>query len=209
MAENAENIDDYIAGLEEKLEKNDQCATSHYNLGVAYLSKRRFDQAKTSFLRAAERSPAMAEAYVQLGGLAMNDGDIEGCLKMNQAAVKARGRFAVPHSNIGFCLLQMGQVDEAIKALRQAIKLDPKFVQAYGTMGSALFMAGEVDDSIEMSKRAIELHPKFGPAWNNLALAYLEKDDAAQAMNCVKQAEDCNYEVHPGLIAEIEAKLKG
>ena len=207
MAENAENIDDYIAGLEAKLDKNDQCATSHYNLGVAYLSKRRFEQAKTSFLRAAERSPAMAEAYVQLGGLAMNDGDIEGCLSMNRAAVKARGRFAVPHSNIGFCLLQMGQVDEAIKALRQAIKLDPKFVQAYGTMGSALFMAGQIDDSIEMSNRAIELHPKFGPAWNNLALAYLEKGDAAQAMNCVKQARDCNYDVHPGLVAEIEAKL--
>jgi len=209
MSTNAENIDDYIAGLEEKLDKNDQCATSHYNLGVAYLSKRRFDDAKTSFLRAAERSPAMAEAYVQLGGLAMNDGDIEGCLRMNQAALKARARFAVPHANIGFCLLQMGQVEDAIKALRQAVKFDSKFVQAYGTLGSALYMAGEVDESMEMSKKAIELHPKFGPAWNNLALVYLEKGDAAQAMNCVKQAKESNYDVHPGLIAEIEAKLKG
>ena len=209
MVTNAENIDDYIAELEAKLDKNDQCATSHYNLGVAYLSKRRFEQAKASFLRAAERSPTMAEAYIQLGGLAMNDGDLETCLSMNQAAMKARARFAVPHANIGFCLLQMGQVDEAIKALRKAVKLDSQFVQAFGTLGSALYMSGEIDESIEMSKRAIELHPKFGPAWNNLALAYLEKGDAAQAMNCVKQAKESNYEVHPGLIAEIEAKLKG
>jgi len=209
MAVQAENIDDYIAGLEDKLEKNDQCASSHYNLGVAYLSKRRFEEAKMSFLRASERSPTMAEAYVQLGGLAMNDGDLETCLHMNQAAIKVRARFAVPHANVGFCLLQMGQVEDAIKALQKAVKLDSQFVQAYGTLGSALYMAGQVDDSIEMSKRAIELHPKFGPAWNNLALAYLEKGDAAQAMNCVKQAQECNYEVHPGLIAEIEAKLKG
>jgi len=208
MAVKAENIDDYIAGLEAKLEKNDQCATSHYNLGVAYLSKRRFEEAKTSFLRAAERSPAMAEAYVQLGGLAMNDGDIEGCLRMNQAAVKARARFAVPHANVGFCLLQLGEVEEAIKALRKAVKLDSQFVQAFGTLGSALYMTGEVDESIEMSKRAVELHPKFGPAWNNLALAYLEKGDAEQAMNCVKQARDCNYDVPAGLVAEIEAALK-
>ncbi|MBI4805621.1 MAG: tetratricopeptide repeat protein [Desulfovibrio sp.] len=209
MTKDFESIDDYIAELESRLQKNDQCASSHYNLGIAYLSKRRYDAAKTCFLRAAERSPTMAEAYVQLGGLAMNEGDIEGCLSMNQAALKARARFAVPHSNIGFCLLQMGQVDEALKALRKAIKLDSQFVQAYGTLGSALYMAGETDESIEMSKRAIELHPKFGPAWNNLALAYLEKGDAAQAMSCVKQAKECNYEVHPGLISEIEAKLKG
>jgi len=208
MAEKAENIDDYIAGLEAKLDKNDQCASSHYNLGVAYLSKRRYEQAKTSFLRAAERSPTMAEAYVQLGGLALNDGDVEGCLNYNQAAIKARSRFAVPQANVGFCLLQLGQVEEGIKYLRKAIKLDSQFVQAYGTLGSALYMSGQVDESIEMSKRAVELHPKFGPAWNNLALAYLEKGDAAQAMNCVKQAQDCNYDVHPGLIAEIEAKLK-
>ena len=207
MAQQAQNIDDYIAELEAKLEKNDQCASSHYNLGVAYLSKRRYDQAKTSFLRAAERSPAMAEAYVQLGGLALNDGDIEGCLRMNEAAIKARHRFAVPYGNVGFCLLQMGKVDEAIKSLRKAVKMDSQFVQAYGTLGSALYMAGKLDESIEMSKKAVELHPKFGPAWNNLALAALEKGEALQAMDFVKRAQECNYEVHPGLIEDIKAKL--
>ncbi|WP_173083666.1 tetratricopeptide repeat protein [Fundidesulfovibrio magnetotacticus] len=209
MAMTHENVDDYIAELETKLAKNDQCATSHYNLGVAYLHKRRFEEAKTSFLRAIERSPAMAEGYVQLGGLAMNDGDIDSCLRFNQAAVKARHRFAVPHANIGFCLLQMGQVDEAIKSLRKAVKLDSQFVQAFGTLGSALYMAGQTDESIEMSKRAVELHPKFGPAWNNLALAYLEKGDAQQAMSCIRQAQECNYDVHPNLVRDIEAKLAG
>lgn len=209
MTQTAQNIDDYIAELEAKLQKKDQCATSHYNLGVAYVAKRRFEDAKTCFLRASERSPTMSEAYVQLGGLAMNDGDIEACLKYNTAALNARARFAVPHANIGFCHLQMGNVEDAIKHLRKAVKLDSQFVQAIGTLGSALFMAGEIDESIEFSKRAIELQPKFGPAWNNLALAYLEKGDAAQAMNCVKQAQASNYEVHPGLIADIEAQLKG
>jgi len=208
MVQYADNIDDHIADLEEKLRKNDQCASSHYNLGVAYISKRRYEDAKTCFVRAAERSPTMAEAYVQLGGLAMNDGDIEACLRYNTAASKARARFAVPHGNIGFCLLQMGDVENAIKALRQAVKLDSQFVQALGTLGSALFMAGELDESIEMSSRAVEIHPKFGPAWNNLALAYLEKGDAAKAKEFATRAQECNFEVHPGLLADIEAALK-
>ena len=201
MVQYADNIDDHIADLEEKLRKNDQCASSHYNLGVAYISKKRYENAKTCFVRAAERAPTMAEAYVQLGGLAMNDGDIEGCLRYNMAATKARARFAVPHGNIGFCLLQMGEVDKAIK-------LDSQFVQAYGTLGSALFMAGEIEESIEMSKRAVEIHPKFGPAWNNLALAYLQQGDAAKAKEFVLRAQECNFEVHPGLLADIEAALK-
>uniref|UniRef100_A0A7C4EIR6 Tetratricopeptide repeat protein n=1 Tax=Fundidesulfovibrio putealis TaxID=270496 RepID=A0A7C4EIR6_9BACT len=207
MVQQYENIDDYIAELEGRLSKNDECASSHYNLGVAYLSKRRFEEAQTCFHRAADRSPTMAEAYVQLGGIAMHMGDIEACLRFNQSATKARARFAVPHANIGFCLLQMGQVDEAIKALRKAVKLDSQFVQAYGTLGSALFMAGELDESIEMSTRAVELHPKFGPAWNNLALAWLEKGDAKKAKEFVERAKECNFEVHPGLVADIEAKL--
>ena len=207
MAITADNIDDYIAELEAQLEKNDECANSHYNLGMAYLSKRRYDQVKTSFLRAIDRSPTIAEAYVQLGGMAMREGDLEECLKMNRAAATARARFAVPHANIGFCLLQMGDAEGAIKALRHAVKLDSQFVQAFGTLGSALYMTGQIDESIEMSTRAIELHPKFGPAWNNLALAYLEKGDAKKAMEFVTRAQECNYEVHPGLIADIEAKL--
>ena len=87
MSTAANNIDDYIAELEAKLAKGD-CATTHYNLGVAYISKRRFEQAKTCFLRAVDLSPSLAEAYVQLGGLAMNENDLDACLRYNTARLQ-------------------------------------------------------------------------------------------------------------------------
>ncbi len=44
----------------------------------------------------------MAEAYVQLGGIAMQRGDLEGCLRYNITATQQRPFFAVPWGNIGY-----------------------------------------------------------------------------------------------------------
>jgi len=78
--EHFDNLDDYIADLKGKLQDNPQCGNSHYNLGVAYLSRRDFVEAEQEFLEAVANSPKMAEAYVQLGGIAMQSGDLESCL---------------------------------------------------------------------------------------------------------------------------------
>ena len=91
--EHFDNIDDYIADLKTKLEANPTCGNTHYNLGVAYLARRDFMEAEREFLEAVAHSPRMAEGYVQLGGIALQRDDLEGCLNYNVQATQQRPFF--------------------------------------------------------------------------------------------------------------------
>ncbi|MCM0755258.1 tetratricopeptide repeat protein [Desulfovibrio aminophilus] len=201
------NVDEYIADLKAKLQKNSECGNTWYNLGVALLSKRDFLEAERAFREAVGNSPKLAEAYVQLGGIAMHRGDLESCLSYNVQATQVRPFFAVPWGNIGFCHLQQGDSEKAVKALEKAIKYDPNFVQALATKGSAHFQRGELDDAVRDLSKAVSLQPMFGPAWNNLALVHAEKGDWPQADECVKKAQESGYDVPAEFLQEIAANL--
>jgi tetratricopeptide (TPR) repeat protein len=127
-------------------------------------------EAEESFREALDNSPRMAEAYVQLGGICLQRGDLEGCLNYNRHAKDCRLQYAVPWANMGFCYIQMGKYDEAVKCLKKAINRDPDFVQAHATLGSAHIMAKDYEEGIAASRKALELAPEFGPAWNNMGL---------------------------------------
>ncbi|HCO12485.1 MAG TPA: hypothetical protein DIT19_04590 [Desulfonauticus sp.] len=202
------NIDEYIEDLQLKIAKSPDCAIHHYNLGVAYLSKREFERAKDAFKNAIMCSSEMAEAYVQLGGIAMHEGDLDSCYMYNKKASEIRPRFAVPYGNMGFIYLQKGEIDKAIKILKRAISLDPKFVQAYTTLSSAYLIDGDVERCIEHATKAIELQPMFGPAYNNLGLAYMEKQEYEKAKEYFTKAQETGYEVAPEVLADLEEALK-
>ena len=67
------------------------CSSHHYNLGLALLSKRDFVGAEEALLNAVRNSPHLAEAYVQLGGICLERGDLEGCLRYYEEAAQCRG----------------------------------------------------------------------------------------------------------------------
>lgn len=208
MTTQAQNVDEYIAELKQKLSTNPQCASHHYNLGLAYLSKRMWQEAEACFRATVENSPRFAEAYVQLGGICLQRGDLEGCLNYNRHAKDCRLQYAVPWANMGFCHIQLGKYDEAVKCLKKAINRDPEFVQAHATLGSAHIMAKQYDEGIEASRKALELAPEFGPAWNNLAVAYMDMGQPELAVEYADKAEAFNYELAPDFKQEIEAARK-
>jgi len=198
-----DDLDEYIADLQEEVSKNENCANHQYNLGVAFISKGDFMAAEDALLAAVRASPRLAEAYIQLGGLCMQRDDLDGCLRYNEEAAGCRAKYAVPWGNIGFVHLQRGDTEKAITALQKAIKWDKTFIQAMATLGSAYFMTGEYDASVEISQKALALQPGFAPALNNLALAYFEKDDFAKAVEYADKAQEMGYDIHPEFLADL------
>ena len=96
-----------VDALKAALQDNPDSAALLYNLGVSLVADRNLTEAKKAFEEVLALEPNIAEAYVQLGGLAMHEGDLDECLKMNKKAAEVRPRFAVPWGIIGFvhCLL--------------------------------------------------------------------------------------------------------
>ena len=91
-----DDLDEYIADLKAEIAQNEQCATHYYNLGLALLTKRDFVAAEEALLNAVRNSPHLAEAYVQLGGICLERGDLDGCLRYNEEAANCRAKFPVP-----------------------------------------------------------------------------------------------------------------
>ena len=80
----AKNAEEFIAKQRAAIGANPECGTSHYNLGVALVGQKKYDEAEKEFAEASYCSPSLAEAYVQLGGICLQRGDLEGCLDWNR-----------------------------------------------------------------------------------------------------------------------------
>ncbi|WP_300672083.1 tetratricopeptide repeat protein [Desulfoluna sp.] len=198
------NAQEGIAQLRADVAGSPDCGNSHYNLAVALMGVKNYDEAEACLNDAVGCSPTLAEGYVMLGSIALQRDDVEGCLYYNTLATKSRAGFAVGYGNIGFLELQRGNVEEAIKNLKKAIVHNSKFVQAYTTLANAYLMKGLVDESIEMSLKALEAEPDFPISHHNLGIAYLEKEDYAQAIVHFDKAQSMGYEVPEALLKEVE-----
>jgi len=199
-----QNAQEYIALQRQAIASNPECGTSHYNLGVALMGLKQYSEAEAEFQEAISCSPTLAEAYVQLGGIRLQQGDLEGCLYYNKQSVKTRAGFAEGWGNVGFCQLQLGNLEEAIYALEKAVRWNKKFLQARATLANAYLMNGQVDESIAVSQKVLEQQPEFAVAHNNLAIAYIEKGHHDLAIEHCDKARDLGYDVAPQILAELE-----
>ena len=208
MKDKYDNLDEYISDLKAAIEQSGgQCAAHHYQLGLALLSKRAMVGAENEFRECLRESAHMAEAMVQLGGICMQRGDLEGCLRYNQDAAACRPKFAVAESNIGFCYLQMRDPKKAVAHLDKAVRWDPKFSQARNGLAVAYYMEGKLDQSEKESRELLKDEPAFAPAWNNLALVLFDKGQYAEAREAVQKAQAGGFEVQEGFLKELEEKL--
>ena len=157
------DADEYIAIQKAAVGQNPECGNSHYNLAVGYLGQRRLEEAERELHAALECSPGLAEAYVLLGGICLNRGDLEGCLAHNRKAVQVRPGFSEGYGNIGFVELQRGNVDEAIAANHKALKLAPDFAPSHNNLTIAYLEKGEYALAVEHCDKAIALGYDVAP----------------------------------------------
>lgn len=205
IMERPRNAEEYVAQLKSQLAMNDGCGVTHYNLAVALMGLKRYNEAEGELQEAISCSPNLGEAYVLLGGIALQRGDLDGCLNYNRQATKVKAAFSIAWGNIGFVHLQKGEADEAIKALQKAIVYNSKFIQAYTTLANAYLMKGLIDESIEANNKALKMEPDFPIVYNNLALCYIEKRDFKKAIENCDKAIEFGYEVAPEILKELEA----
>ncbi|MCF8077733.1 MAG: tetratricopeptide repeat protein [Desulfobacterales bacterium] len=203
----AKDVHEYIKKQRMAVAQNPDCGTSHYNLAVGLLGLKQYEEAEKELLQAIDCSPTLAEAYVQLGGICLARGDLDGCPDWNKRATQSRAGFSEGWGNIGFVHLQRGELEDAVYALEKAIRWNPKFIQALASLANAYLAQGEVEKSIDTGLKALALEPEFAVAHNNLAVAYLENGQAAEAARHARKAESLGYPVAPEIKKEIDAHL--
>jgi tetratricopeptide (TPR) repeat protein len=99
---NPKNIEQFIAEQKLRLMERPDCATSLYNLGVAFMQQGRFDEAIANFEESIDAGVRMFEAFVNLGYIYFREGDLDKVAKANLRAVEIEPRYARGYANLGF-----------------------------------------------------------------------------------------------------------
>ena len=129
---------------------------AHENLGLALLEKTDKEGARSEFQKAADLGSA--SAYVSLGVLQGENGDLDAAIRTHQEAVRLMPNDPMARFLLGGGLQQKGDLDGAILEYGKVLRLDPQFSSAYLNLGVALREKGnlkEATSALETAARSV------------------------------------------------------
>jgi len=140
-------------------ESNPDC---HFNIALALLAARRWQEAVTHVTRAIELKPDYAMVVSKLVDLsytqanqALEQGRLADAMIGYQQVVALKPDFAEAHSNLGVALMAQGHAAEAAVAYRRAIAINPKLVTVYRNLGRVLAAQGDAIGALGLARTAL------------------------------------------------------
>jgi tetratricopeptide (TPR) repeat protein len=119
------NVESAERRLLNAVELSPQFAAAWNNLGTIAYQTGRFPLAAERFREALKQDPDSYMPLVNLGGVLINLGDMDGAWKYNVHAVALRPNDPLANSQLGMTYFHLDRPDLAEKYLREAVRLDP------------------------------------------------------------------------------------
>ena len=159
-------------------------------LGVAYASVSRLEEAEATFRRALEETPGQPTILHHLANLARNRGDIAGATELYRQALESDPDYLMARFHLAETQRRAQQFREAYRSYEQVLELEPKNSLELRTLDEALFQLGSLDLQMGATERAVEFfetlvekvpeHPKAHGVLGQ-ALMKLGRNEEAQA----------------------------
>ena len=174
------------------LAKNPDCWLAHNNLGAAFATKGRFDEAIENFRKAIQINPNFSEAQYNLGNALAAKGRFDEAIENYYKAIQINPNYCEALNNLGIALADKGRFDEAIENYRKAIQINPNFSKALNNLGGTLLHQGRIDEAIENFRKTIQINPNFSEALDNLGVALATKGRFDEAIENYRKAIQIN-----------------
>ncbi len=140
-----------------------------YADGMASLSRRRFDEAISSFRRAVEIDPKHADAWVQLAGAYGEMAQLDQALDAYEQLLTLRPKDMKAWWRKANLLESLQRWDVLLDTCEHLLALRPRDASAWIEKGLALFQMGRHEDGLAAWSRAATLNPQNPRAWTNSA----------------------------------------
>jgi tetratricopeptide (TPR) repeat protein len=159
---------DSVALWEDTVAKSPHNARAHFQLGVAYYYRGRYDAAVREYEASAKAGKpdyrllldwALAEDRLNRPERALD--------KLRQAAALERNSYL--YSLMGMIYGKQGKTTEALAAIETALKIDPRDDAAYFYRGNLRSVAGDFAGAAADYRRAIDINPRHEQAQRGLA----------------------------------------
>ena len=178
-------------------------AVFHSNLGVAYQSLKKLDEAIACFRRAIKLAPNHAEAHNNLANALREQGKVPEAIASWRRAVALKPNYVDAWSNLAVALRQLGNIG-GVRRLppHRSFGSGRTAPTAATTWRPPCTSKEKLDEAIAFYRRAIQLDPTFALPHNNLGNVLQEQGKLAEACQCYQRAIDLKpdfAEAHLGL----------
>jgi tetratricopeptide (TPR) repeat protein len=175
-------------------------ADGHFNLGVAYRSLKRWNEARAALERAVQLQPQWPEAQFNLGNCYRDERRIDEAIACFEAALRVRPDYPKALNNLASLLRGRGEAKRAEELLRRAIALDPRHASAFFNLGGLLRERGELSAALECLVQALEICPD-SPAYQT------ERDEILRGLLRQRAKDYRHAKRYDEALAEIDKLL--
>lgn len=131
--------------------------------------------------------PGSAEAWNEMGGVAMAREEYAAALEHFEQAIASKDDLAYALLNAGQAADKLGQFVPAEKYFRKALVLEPKSPDGHHGLGLALAKSGKASEGEKHLLEAVALRPSLSAAWNNLGVLYLNQGAPQKAADALER----------------------
>jgi Tfp pilus assembly protein PilF/peroxiredoxin len=157
-------VDDSVPCFLEALRLNPHHLLSLDNLGNAYRSQKRWEEARKVLQRAVEVAPQDPEANYGLGMVFAQADDTAKAYDYLQRALQARPVYPEALNNLGVLYLVTQRRDQAVASFEQCIRVAPAFDQAYLNLARVYALEGARDKARSVLFDLLKRHPDHSQA---------------------------------------------
>lgn len=173
------------ASLEEVLRADE--ATQRAKLLMA---SGRIREALNEFERAVEINPGAVDAYIGIGNIYKDEGDMPKAERSFRTAAKVGPDVFEAQYAHGLILQLMHRFQESIRAYLRALQIDPRDFDANMNLALAFVQAGQPQQGLPYAIRATKLNPQSGPAFYNLGVVYSALNRHTDAITSYRRASE-------------------
>ena len=183
------DLDAAARDLDEAIAQAPEWAAAHYERGKLWLRQDDMVRASECFARAAERLPAFAPAWANLGGT-LGELDRPGdALAAFERALAIEPANPQALNNVGVVRRELGRLAESETAFREVIQLIPGMAFGHYNLGHTLFLQGRFQAALSAYAEGQARDPEKNPVQaSRLALCKVATGDAAGGLRELQRA---------------------
>ncbi len=135
-------------------------AENYFNLGLAYTTKKQWQEALAAYEKATEIEPRYADAHNNLGNIYDQQGRYAEAIRQYRLAMSSDPNNVRPYLNLGNIYYKLEDFERAAKYYEQAIAIDPAYEKAYEYCGLAYAKLGRFEEAETKWAKVLVLNPK-------------------------------------------------
>jgi tetratricopeptide (TPR) repeat protein len=179
---------------------------SYNEIGFAYYSLKKNDEAITAYKNALNINPLNGTAYKGMGDVYRRNyspAKTTEAIKSYRKAVQNNPKSAGSYFCLGWCFNELAAYDSSIVNLQKAIELDKSISAAYTELGYAQYRKELNNDALSTLNKGIALDPNLKLAIYYKGLIYIILNDRPNALKMHTQLKPIDTNLADKLLAKI------